>query len=84
MPKPHKHMQMQVLGLAARLKQADKDASLYNSREALFGKPTTDYSEVKRLWETFEPFQQFWSVAAAWQVIGLSGLVAADYNQSLC
>lgn len=59
---------LQVSGLAARLKQADKDAALYNSREALFGKPTTDYSQVKKLWETFEPFQQFWSVAAAWQV----------------
>ena len=59
---------MQVSGVAGRLKQAEKDAALYNSREALFGKPTTDYTEVKTLWDTFEPFQQFWSVAAAWQV----------------
>jgi len=34
----------------------------------LFGKPTTDYSEVKKLWESFEPYQQFWSIAAAWKV----------------
>lgn len=59
---------MQVSSLAARLKQAEKDATLYNSREALFGKPTTDYSEVKKLWETFEPYQQFWSIAASWKV----------------
>ncbi len=59
---------MQVSGLAARLKQAEKDAALYNSREALFGKPTTDYNEVKKLWESFEPYQQFWSIAAAWKV----------------
>jgi len=50
------------------LKQAEKDAALYNSREALFGKPATDYSEVKKLWESFEPYQQFWSIAAAWKV----------------
>ncbi len=59
---------LQVSALAARLKQAEKDAALYNSREALFGKPTTDYSEVKKLWESFEPYQQFWSIAAAWKV----------------
>ena len=58
----------QVANLSGRLKQAEKDAALYNSREALFGKPTTDYSEVKKLWESFEPYQQFWSVTAAWKV----------------
>ena len=57
-----------MANLGARLKQAEKDAALYNSREALFGKPTTDYSEVKKLWESFEPYQQFWSVTAAWKV----------------
>ena len=59
---------LQVSSLAARLKQAEKDAGLYNSREALFGKPTTDYSEVKKLWETFEPYQQFWGITASWKV----------------
>ena len=59
---------MQVASLATRIKQAEKDAALYNSREALFGKPITDYSEGKKLWETFEPYQQFWSIAAAWKV----------------
>ncbi|KAL0019092.1 hypothetical protein WJX77_000912 [Trebouxia sp. C0004] len=56
-----------VSALAARLKQAEKDAALYNSREALFGKPATDYSQVRKLWEGFEPYQQFWSIAAAWK-----------------
>ena len=41
---------------------------MYNSREALFNKPTTNYSELKKLWETFEPYQQFWSIAASWKV----------------
>lgn len=59
---------LQVSSLAARLKQAEKDAALYNSREALFNKPTTDYSKVKKLWGTFEPYQQFWSIAASWKV----------------
>ena len=84
LPKHHSiDMYLQVSGLAVRLKQADKDAALYNSREVLFGKPATDYSEVKKLWEAFEPFQQFWSVAAAWQVIGLTELVAAVQVRSL-
>ena len=59
---------LQVSSLGARLKQAEKDAALYNSREALFNKSNTDYSEVKKLWETFEPYQQFWSIAASWKV----------------
>lgn len=63
--------EVQVSGLAARLKQAEKDAALYNSREALFGNTTTDYSEVKKLWETFEPYQHFWSIAASWKVTHL-------------
>ena len=63
---------LQVSALAARLKQAEKDAALYNSREALFGKPATDYSQVKKLWESFEPYQQFWSIAAAWKVCNIT------------
>lgn len=59
---------LQVSSLGVRLRQAEKEAALYNSREALFDKPTTDYSEVKKLWETFEPYQQFWSIAASWKV----------------
>lgn len=37
----------QVRSLDERLKQADKDAQLYNSREALLGQPQTDYSQVR-------------------------------------
>ena len=70
----HQCCGLQVSGLAARLKQAEKDAALYNSREALFGRPTTDYTEVKKLSETFEPYQQFWSIAASWKVTHWSHL----------
>lgn len=55
-------------GLAERLAQAEKDAVLFNSREGLLGLPTTDYSSLRKLAETFEPYSQFWTTAAAWQV----------------
>jgi hypothetical protein len=41
----------QVKALDEQLKQADKEAGLYNSREALLGMPLSDYSAVKKLIE---------------------------------
>lgn len=49
------------------LKQAEKDAQLYNSRESLMGLPITDYSRIKKVIEGFEPFFQFWTTAASWR-----------------
>jgi hypothetical protein len=54
--------------LAERLAQAEKDAVVFNSREGLLGLPSTDYSALRKLVETFEPYSQFWTTAAAWQV----------------
>lgn len=56
--------------LEDRLKQADKDAQVYNSREALLGLPQTDYTAVKKIIDQFDPFFQFWTTAAAWRVGG--------------
>ncbi len=51
----------------ARLKQADRDATTYNSRESLLGLPISDYTGVKKLQEQFDPFVQFWTVAHAFK-----------------
>ncbi len=71
--------------LAERLAQAEKDAVLFNSREGLLGLPTTDYSSLRKLAETFEPYSQFWTTAAAWQVhaLGTCGTVAGHLPQLL-
>ena len=58
---------LQVKRTAAKLKQAEKDAATYNSREGLFGRPLSDYSQLKKVEESFEPFQQFWATAATWK-----------------
>lgn len=53
--------------MSERLRTADADAGIFNSREALLGLPLTDYSGVKKTIEAFEPFQLFWSTASAWR-----------------
>jgi hypothetical protein len=37
-------------------------------REAILGRPPTDYSSTKRALEDFEPFCQFWTTASDWKV----------------
>ena len=54
--------------LEDRLKKADRDATMYNGREGLLGAPITDYSQVKKIMDQFDPFLQFWSTASAWKV----------------
>lgn len=62
------HVVGEVRALHERLLKADKDAGLYNSREALLGEPITDYSQVKKIIDQFDPFFQFWTTASAWKV----------------
>jgi dynein heavy chain len=57
----------QVKALDQRIKAAEKEAAIYNSREALLGKPTTDYTMIRKMAEQFEPYQ-FWTTAADWRV----------------
>lgn len=60
----------EVKSLEERLRQADKDAQVFNSREALLGLPLTDYTTVKKIIDQFDPFLQFWTTAANWRVGG--------------
>ena len=49
------------------LKKAQEQANLFNSREALFGLPATDYGKVRRMADAFDPFCQFWKYANNWR-----------------
>jgi dynein heavy chain len=62
------HVVHEAAALHDRLSKADKDASMFNSREALLGQPLTDYTLTKKIIEQFDPFHQFWTTAASWKV----------------
>ena len=49
------------------LRQAEKDAAVFNSRESLMQQPITDYSRIRKILESFDPFYQFWTFAASWR-----------------
>eukprot|EP00928_Gymnodinium_smaydae_P009061 TRINITY_DN13347_c0_g3_i1.p1 TRINITY_DN13347_c0_g3~~TRINITY_DN13347_c0_g3_i1.p1 ORF type:complete len:4331 (+),score=1052.12 TRINITY_DN13347_c0_g3_i1:55-13047(+) len=49
-----------------RLRQANVQAKLFNSREVLFGKETSDYSLVQSLSKEWEPYSQLWTTAYHW------------------
>ena len=57
----------EVKQIGEQLKQAVADAALYNSHEVLFDKPQTDYSMLKGVSDTYQPYSDFWSTAAAWK-----------------
>ncbi|EFJ44217.1 dynein heavy chain 2, partial [Volvox carteri f. nagariensis] len=57
----------EVRAVDERLRKADHDATLFNSREALLGLPPTDYSPLRKVIETFDPFFQFWTTASNWR-----------------
>ena len=57
----------EVKQIKEQLEIAVDEAALFNSREVLFGKTPTDYSELKKISAGFNPFFQFWSTAARWK-----------------
>lgn len=61
------HVAVELKQLTDALDKADKDAKLFNSREALFGVPPTDYSRLKRAQDAFDPFAQLWAIASEWK-----------------
>lgn len=65
----------EVRALDERLRKADRDAGLYNSREALLGLPPSDYSALRKVIEAFDPFLQVggWVAGGGWWVVGGGG-----------
>jgi dynein heavy chain len=49
-----------------RLKQANAQAKLFNCREVLFGKESSDYSQLQALQKEWDPFSQLWVTAYHW------------------
>jgi dynein heavy chain len=49
-----------------RLKQANVQAKLFNSREVLLGKESSDYSQLQALQKEWDPFSQLWVTAYHW------------------
>ncbi|CAJ1398655.1 unnamed protein product [Effrenium voratum] len=49
-----------------RLKLASTQAKLFNSREALFGQESSDYSHLQQLQKEWEPFSNLWVTAYHW------------------
>ena len=49
--------------LNSSIKAAQESAIQFNSREAIFGLPPTDYANVKKLRDAMDPFHQFWTTA---------------------
>jgi dynein heavy chain len=50
----------EVIRLQKRILEADVSARKFNSREVLFGKPQTDYSEIAKITKAFEPYTNLW------------------------
>ncbi len=57
-----------VSSVNERLETCTQQARLFNSREGLFNKNSTDYSRVGQITKAFEPFSNLWTTTAAWVV----------------
>jgi dynein heavy chain len=57
----------QMVEIEKDLKESQKQADLYNSRESLFGSELTDYTPLKKMMDSFDPFNQFWVYANNWK-----------------
>ena len=55
-----------VMGINENLKNSEKQAALFNSREGLFGRDTTDYSQLKQMQKDFKPYSDLWLTANYW------------------
>lgn len=51
-----------------RLQEAHKQAKLFNSREGLFGKEQSDYSQLQQLQKEWEPFTALWHTTYHWNI----------------
>lgn len=49
--------------LNIRIKDSQTAATQFNAREAILGQPASDYTLLKGVADTFDPFYQFWTNA---------------------
>lgn len=57
---------MQVMQIKTDLQQFQEEARKFNSREVLFGLPTTDYQRLLRMVKDFMPFSNLWLTSTNW------------------
>lgn len=63
-----------------RLRQANRQAQTFNSREGLFGKESTDYSLLDARQKEWEPYSTLWTVAYHWQADSKKWMVG-DFSE---
>ena len=54
----------QIDDLKTRIKESEDKVSSFNDREKLFEQPKTDYEDLTKLQEKFDPFQRLWEHAS--------------------
>ena len=57
---------MEVRVTSEEIKQCQDLVRLYNSREVLFDRDQTDYSNLQTMIKTFEPYNNLWKTAGDW------------------
>ena len=55
-----------VVTINENLKNMEKQAALFNSREVLFGMEGTDYSKIKQMQRDFKPYSELWLTVNHW------------------
>jgi len=55
-----------VISVNNRLKEFTDKTNQFNKREALMGKPLTDYGRLRQSVKDFEPYSNLWSVTRNW------------------
>ena len=80
----------EVTRLQKRISEAEASARTFNSREMLFGKPQTDYSDIARITKVFEPFSNLWltmrdfqNAKKKWMSDPFNSLDAEDIDKSI-
>jgi dynein heavy chain len=70
-----------VMSLEAKIRKHEDEIQLYNSRETLFGLPTTQWAHIKDIKNQFLPFRDLWdtvhkfgSFSEGWMTTGLESL----------
>ena len=54
---------LKIKEMQSKIKEYKDLVELYNSRETLFGLPTTQWSHINEITKAFEPYQQLWTCA---------------------
>ena len=57
-----------VKSLEAKIEAAEQQARQFNARESLFERELTEYTKVKEIRKSFEPYRNLWETVSNWLV----------------